>query len=297
MVKSFVMHGKTQKDKVGSLDVVTLIHPEGGQVQVSLFGAHVVSWIGPSGEPRLFLSSKADLTGAKPIRGGVPLIFPQFGPRALPGEKALPSHGFARTEMWTVVKSKTSKGGVSSVTLRLKSSPRLEALYSGIFTAEVTVSLSKTLTISLLVKNDGENPMVFQTALHTYFEVPSKDDVSIVGMEGSEFLDNLKNLTAAVETRRKVDVLAPTDRVYIDVPSTIQILSKDIPLFTLESSGFPDLVVWNPGEVRAKEIKDLGEGEFQRMVCVESAIVGTPVKLLAGESKSSSLTITPRDLE
>ncbi len=283
------MPTKTQREKVGSLDVVTLIHPQGGRVQVSLFGAHVLSWDSPKGEKRLFLSSQADLTGAKAIRGGVPIIFPQFGPRPLPGLEVLPSHGFARTTMWEVVKAATSE-----VTLRLKNSSLTEKIYPGIFTAEVKVKLQETLEISFTVRNEGDAPMIYQVALHTYFEVPVKDEVTIVGLEGGRFLDNLKNLAPATETRRKVDVKAPTDRIYLEVPSTIQILSEEAPLFTLESKGFPDLVVWNPGEVKAKEIKDLREGEFTQFVCAESALVESPVTLAPGESSSASVVITPR---
>jgi glucose-6-phosphate 1-epimerase len=42
------------------------------------------------------MSSGAVFNGAKAIRGGVPVVFPQFGQP----NKALPSHGFARTSEW-----------------------------------------------------------------------------------------------------------------------------------------------------------------------------------------------------
>jgi glucose-6-phosphate 1-epimerase len=35
------------------------------------------------GKEKLFLSSKAILNGTKAIRGGIPLVFPQFGPGVL----------------------------------------------------------------------------------------------------------------------------------------------------------------------------------------------------------------------
>ena len=36
--------------------------------------------------------------GTQPIRGGVPVIFPQFGRP----DQSLPMHGFARSSLWTV---------------------------------------------------------------------------------------------------------------------------------------------------------------------------------------------------
>lgn len=51
----------------------------GESVTVNLFGATVVSWKLANGEEQLFLSEKAVLDGSKPIRGGIPLVFPVRG--------------------------------------------------------------------------------------------------------------------------------------------------------------------------------------------------------------------------
>ncbi|OJD21192.1 hypothetical protein ACJ73_07469, partial [Blastomyces percursus] len=48
----------------------------GESVTVNLLGATVVSWKLANGEEQLFLSQKAVLDGSKPIRGGIPLVFP-----------------------------------------------------------------------------------------------------------------------------------------------------------------------------------------------------------------------------
>ncbi|EDN10389.1 predicted protein [Histoplasma mississippiense (nom. inval.)] len=52
----------------------------GDSVIVNLLGATVVSWKLANGDEQLFLSEKAVLDGSKPIRGGIPLVFPVFGP-------------------------------------------------------------------------------------------------------------------------------------------------------------------------------------------------------------------------
>lgn len=66
------------------------------------FGAHITSWkvvsdppdpAAPQGQEMLWMSSLSALDGSAPIRGGIPIAFPQFadtGPMKL--------HGFARCE-------------------------------------------------------------------------------------------------------------------------------------------------------------------------------------------------------
>lgn len=56
----------------------TLSHPSGASATIDPFGATVVSWILPSGKQMLYLSKLADTEGKRAIRGGIPVIFPQF---------------------------------------------------------------------------------------------------------------------------------------------------------------------------------------------------------------------------
>lgn len=60
----------------GSQKVVATL-PSGESVEVLLFGATVTSWKSKGGkEENLWLSEKADLSGKKAVRGGVPVVFP-----------------------------------------------------------------------------------------------------------------------------------------------------------------------------------------------------------------------------
>lgn len=49
--------------------------PSGESVTVYLYGATVTSWK-TNGQEQLFLSERAHLDGSKPIRGGIPVVFP-----------------------------------------------------------------------------------------------------------------------------------------------------------------------------------------------------------------------------
>ena len=61
-----------------SMSFVTIEHISKAKVIVDLFGATVISWVLPSGKEMLYLSSLCDKTHKSPIRGGIPVIFPQF---------------------------------------------------------------------------------------------------------------------------------------------------------------------------------------------------------------------------
>ena len=49
--------------------------PTGDSVEVLLYGATVISWKS-NGRENMWLSSAAKLDGSKPVRGGVPIVFP-----------------------------------------------------------------------------------------------------------------------------------------------------------------------------------------------------------------------------
>ena len=49
--------------------------PTGDSVEVLLYGATVISWKS-NGKENLWLSKAAKLDGSKPVRGGIPVVFP-----------------------------------------------------------------------------------------------------------------------------------------------------------------------------------------------------------------------------
>ena len=61
---------------------VTANLPTGERVEILLYGATVISWKSANGKENLFLSEKAHLDGSKPVRGGIPLVFPVSLPRS-----------------------------------------------------------------------------------------------------------------------------------------------------------------------------------------------------------------------
>src|SRR5436189_220987 len=85
---------------------------------VKLHGAHVTHFQKNGEPPLLFLSRKSHFAPGKAIRGGVPICFPWFGNRE--GE---PSHGFARTTEWELVKTSVAADGAVTLQLALPEIP------------------------------------------------------------------------------------------------------------------------------------------------------------------------------
>src|SRR5687767_4955490 len=65
---------------------------------IYLHGCHVSDFQPHGHEPVLFLSSRSNYEKGKPIRGGVPIIFPWFGPRVDDADS--PMHGLVRIREW-----------------------------------------------------------------------------------------------------------------------------------------------------------------------------------------------------
>lgn len=55
---------------------VTARLPSGETCEILLHGATVISWKSANGTENLWLSESAILDGSKPVRGGVPVVFP-----------------------------------------------------------------------------------------------------------------------------------------------------------------------------------------------------------------------------
>src|ERR1700757_569248 len=85
--------------------------------EIYLQGAQVTAWRLRDEPPIVFTSPKSAFAPGRAIRGGIPIIFPWFGPsRHTP---AAPQHGFARTATWHLDEVKTEGSGSLSLILGL----------------------------------------------------------------------------------------------------------------------------------------------------------------------------------
>jgi glucose-6-phosphate 1-epimerase len=268
---------------LGDLPLLRLSHDSGFTTVVSEYGAHVLSWVDPSERELLFVSEEASYERGRPIRGGIPIVFPQFS------KGVLPAHGFARTMMWKVVREQVSTTGPVAVTLRLLPDARTRAVWPYEFHVELDVVLTDVLLLTMRVENTGRIPFQFNSALHTYFRTEDVSRLRLQGFAGCEFVDMLRGRKMEVEGRQEVVIDGPIDRVYRDSPQSVQVCSDgDRYAYLITKEGFTDTVVWNPWIDGAKALADLGDTEYVEMVCVESGNVLTPITLAPGELHTSA---------
>jgi glucose-6-phosphate 1-epimerase len=259
----------------GQLPAVHISAADGARAIVTLYGAHLVSWNGSDGRERIFCSAKSALDGSRAIRGGVPVIFPQFNERG-----AGMRHGFARVSDWALADSGTD-GEAAWALFALEphdlAPERAQAWpHDFVLQLRVTVGADK-LAMALEVHNRGTAAFAFSSALHTYHLVDQVADVRIDGVQDGPLAIG--------------DML---DEIYygIDGPITLRSAAGAT---QLEQQGFTDAVVWNPGAANAAAMVDLEDGEYRRFVCIEPAVI-EPVTLEGGASWRGDYRITaPRE--
>lgn len=258
--------------------------------RVNLFGATLTSWES-EGEELIFVSEKAVLDNVKAIRGGIPLVFPAFGPWALG-----PNHGFARVQRWTCERHGDGERGAFAVfTLRDNEQTRRLWDHRFVLTYTVTVAAGRLAT-SLAVENCGLTPFEFQALLHTYLRTPSAARVTVSGLQGLAYTDKVRGMARGLEDRGVVPITEHIDRVYEgalhahtvtrvgrsrDRTSADHSSVRTNTDIVLTKANLPDTVVWNPWVERAKELGDLGADEYPLFVCVEAGAVAAPVVLAA----------------
>jgi glucose-6-phosphate 1-epimerase len=253
----------------------TLQHPSGASVSVSDYGAHVLSWTPAAGRDWLFLSQRAQFAEGKAIRGGVPVIFPQFNERG-PWQR----HGFARVTTWQRVEA-----GPDRLAFQLLSDAQTLKLWPYRFELGFEVELGESsLSMTLSVINRDAQDFEFTAALHTYFALQSLARASLDGLEGLMFWDNDGrpfNQRARADANI-LDFSDAIDRVYFDVAQPLSLKEQDRQLH-IGMQGFREVVVWNPGQVAAASMQDLHPDEYRHMLCVEAAVIDQPIRLAPGE--------------
>lgn len=253
---------------------ITLTNDKGAHARISEYGAQLLKWTTSTGKDWVFLSKLAQFESGKAIRGGVPIIFPQFNEFG-PG----PRHGFARTHLWQ--RCDQNDAGENQVTFQLSSSEQTYRQWPHHFSAFFSVKLIyDQLIMKLTVINTDNKPLEFTAALHTYFAVSVFKNVRLSGLNGTVYWDNdgsdFDKRFTFTDTELRFD--AAIDRIFFNVTKPLLLQDEEAAL-GITMTGFEDVVVWNPGEAGAKALQDLADEEYTRMVCVEAAVIDRPIRL------------------
>ncbi|RYE43036.1 MAG: D-hexose-6-phosphate mutarotase [Hyphomicrobiales bacterium] len=241
--------------------LVTCGLPSGERLVASTYGGQVLSWTNRDGMELLYASELSTGEGGEPVRGGVPVCFPQFS-----GRGPLPQHGFARTSTWNALPDEAP----GTIHFQLRDSESSAGIWPNKFRLDLYATLRPgELEVRLEVRNEGEHAWSFTGALHTYLAVSAARHTKLHGLRGAEAEDALAERFFTVR-EEVLDLSPPIDSVYYNVGGPL-LLTDAEHILHIEQSGFSDVVVWNPGAERAPAYPDLSAADIPRLLVVEAA--------------------------
>ncbi|MFK2911751.1 D-hexose-6-phosphate mutarotase [Pseudomonas sp. 3HC3] len=275
------------------------ISSDRAELLIAQQGAQVLSYQQVGEPPLLWLSDQAIFRQGKSVRAGVPVCWPWFGnlqrnPQAVQamyqGTPA-PAHGLARTRDWKLL-------GIEEVGEFLRIEFELPEARGDLpcwphdVELKLVVEMGAELKLSLTSRNMGNTPVTISQALHSYFAVSDVRQARVEGVDGLGYIETL----AGWEQRQQQGALTfagETDRIYLNTPQTLSIVDPHWNRrITLTSSGSRTAVIWNPWTERAKELADMADDGWQRMLCIETANVWDDlVELEPGRSSSLGVRI------
>lgn len=225
---------------------------------VSLYGGQVLS-LTLKGEELLWLSPTTDWQNQHPIRGGVPVCWPWFGPvdPALT-QQQVPNHGLARTHLWQQVADESCSDHALLI---------LQAEFDNIPWQAGKVRLQCQYLLNhkgLHLHLHCSDLTLQQAALHTYFAC---DDVrhATVSPLPATFI----NKVVPAETSAALQFGDEIDRIYQGAAATLTLQTPATLL--LQQAGHDASVVWNPGQVKGSAAKEIGPQQWPKFVCAETA--------------------------
>jgi glucose-6-phosphate 1-epimerase len=269
----------------GNLPLVKITTPW-SKGEIYLLGAHVAHFQKNGEPPLIFMSAKSYFAAGKPIRGGVPICYPWFGPRD--GE---PAHGFARLADWQLVKTFAAPDGTVAVTFALPQILGREAWKN--LRTEFIVTVGETLTMELTTTGEScDGALEIENCLHTYFQVGDIGAVTVTGLEAATFDDFAAGAAGARRAAENsaLKITKETNRVYPDNAAAVEIRDEKLKrVIRVEKFDSKSTVVWNPWTTQ-KMPEDWGANEHLNMVCVESGNVKQN-KLSLAPGKSAALKV------
>ena len=271
------------------------VENDSAAANIFLHGAQVTSYIPGGHKPVLFLSGLSRYEPNKAIRGGIPISWPWFADH--PTDKTKPAHGFARITEWAVKKTELISGGETVVTLELADSEATRKLWDFSFDLDLEISIGTNLHLELTMKNTGGAPFSITSAFHSYFNVSSVKDITIVGLEDTDFIDKVDGFRIKTQ-HGPVRIFQETDRIYLDTERDCVIADPGFGRnIRIKKSGSRSTVVWNPWEEKALGMNDLGDEDYLGFVCVEVTNAGDDIiHILPGAEHRLGVNVTVEEL-
>ena len=241
------------------------------EARIAIQGAHVDWWKPYSAKDDvLWLSSNARYEEGRSIRGGVPVCWPWFGEH--PTDNSFCLHGFARVIPWELIESSDLKNGATKVVLKMIPTDTVKKQLTYNFDLILTIVVGETLNLNLKTTNLSDSPFTISEGFHTYFYVSDIKNVKVSGLENALFTDKNQSFKKGIEDQT-ISFKSPIDRIYLNSSNDCYLEDKKFNrIIHIKKSNSDSLVIWNPGEIKANEMSDMGQkDEWRRMICIETA--------------------------
>lgn len=230
------------------------------RTKANCFGGQLLQAELEPGVPVFYLSPlAAERYDKAPARGGVPVLFPQFANLG-PGRK----HGFARNVDWNAVSDQHYQ-------LQVAPGEYDNWLYSAQLDLRWAVA-SHTLQMIFTVANTGDTSFDWTGGLHPYWLVPDLLQCRLIGLP------------------EEIEWTGQAFEQLFDADATLHLQCGDYAL-ELQTTGFTQWMVWNPGREGTKDLVNMPPQDWQRFVCVEPICASRAVSLQPGETFSGTLTV------
>jgi glucose-6-phosphate 1-epimerase len=218
------------------------------------------------------------------VRGGIPVLFPQFADRG-----PLLKHGFARDLPWQLVKQGAHAGGHRVVCeLHIHSGDQTNWPHSAqlVLTAQL---MPNALYMHLHVRNTGSTTFAWTGGLHPYWATPDLCASQLLGLQDAAVQDRY-NPCKTTQTEAAVSWEGTEFERLYDTQAPLQLQTHTHTL-QLSMTGFDQWMVWNPGKAGAQTLKDLPNDDWQRFVCIEPVRVSRPSVLQPGDAFEGALDV------
>jgi len=289
----FAINGVLSFEKAASGLVIARVTAPAAEATIYMQGAHLTHWKPAGQAPAIFLSKRAEFVPGKPIRGGVPIIFPWFAERH--DGKTGPQHGFARISEWDLGFAAMA-GDELHLAFTLAPNDLSRSLGFDHFRLGYRVAIGRKLTLEMTVANDSGNgsahgggpasvtaeadmaalgaPLVFEQALHTYYAVADAQKVSIDGLGGTTYIDKVDGFKRKVQPKGALRFTGRTDRPYLNTTATCTLHDEaGARRIVVEKSGSNSTVVWNPWKEFTAAMPDMESDAWLHMTAIETANV------------------------
>lgn len=259
-----------------------------GEANVYTNGAHLAGYIPANQNPVLWMSRRSAFVAGKPLRGGSPICFPQFGRPSM----KMPLHGIVRTRDWRHFSNVHKKDGSTELSLQFEADDETRAVFDAEFRLLYTVSVGLQLQQNLLVHNSGSTTLTVDAMLHNYYAIGDVRQAIVSGLAGEAYLDKVTG-SLLVDENHELRFTGQTDRLYRNAARNLILTDQawQRQIAVIKTGCALSTAVWNPWEEKAQQLAanpgDFGQDEWPEMVCLEVGAAGRDAIIIpAGQTRS-----------